>query len=454
MQVAGRRDFYHAPRGHFLLNQFPRFRGGVAVRQRLWGSVILLLLGTVVYATVSRSLVDQVDRDLMSRNRTELNGSGTLEGGRPHPPERDGYRGGTFSLSLGANGDVEANPQQVLTEGISWPTAQTGGTLTTVTITDQPTRLFALRRPDGGTLISGESLQPEQTAIRTLLVVLVAGGGLGLVLSFWGAWFLSGRALMPIQSAFQRQQEFVADASHELRTPLTVLKSATDLLHRRLGKRPSNDMDLLDDVRAEISRMEHLTQDLLTLARSDRGELQLMTAPVDLASLASEVVRRVEPLAASRGQILEFRSEVSDSRVDADPDRLQQVLLILLDNALKYTPEGGLVSVLVRRDAKTATVEVSDTGRGIAAEHLPHLFDRFYRADAARSRAAGGTGLGLAIAKLIVDAHRAQLSISSSVGVGTVACVRLPVADAHAHSVAGPRVTAASVRRLLLARGR
>jgi len=134
-------------------------------------SVILLLLGTAVYATVSRSLVDQVDRDLVTRSSTD--------GGRPHPGERDGYRGGTFSLSLGPDGAVVANPQQVQTDGISGPTAQPGGTLATITVDDEPTRIFAIRAPDGGTLISGDSLQPEQTAMRTLLVVLVAGGGLG-----------------------------------------------------------------------------------------------------------------------------------------------------------------------------------------------------------------------------------------------------------------------------------
>jgi signal transduction histidine kinase len=392
-------------------------------------SMILLLLGAAVYLTLSHSLMDQVDRDLVSRgNQVAANSSGA-PGGPPHPGGHDGYSGGTFYLTLAPNGQVEFNPQQVQVDGVVWPAPQRGGGLATVTINGEPTRIFATRAPDGDTLISGESLQPEQTAVHTLLVVLVCGGGLGLLLSIWGAWFLSGRALIPIRDAFRRQQEFVADASHELRTPLTVLKSATDLLYQHRDQRLADQAALLDDVRAEITRMQHLAQDLLTLARSDRGELQLMTAPMDLASLASDVVRRVGPLAASRDQVLDFRSDATGEIVDVDPDRLQQVLLILLDNALKYTPEGGRVSVLVRRDARSAIVEVADTGRGIAAEHLPRLFDRFYRADAARSRAAGGTGLGLAIAKLLVGAHRGELSLTSTVGVGTVARVRLPLAE-------------------------
>src|SRR5207248_2241230 len=142
-----------------------------------------------------------------------------------------------------------------------------------------------------------ESLAPEQSALHSLLLVLLAGGGLGLLLSFAGAWFLSGRALVPIQQAFARQQEFVADASHELRTPLTVLRSTTDVLDRHRAEPLSDNGELFDDMRGEIARMERLAADLLTLARSDSGELELMTAPLDLGVLAGDVVRRVTPLA-------------------------------------------------------------------------------------------------------------------------------------------------------------
>src|SRR5205807_4015663 len=134
-----------------------------------------------------------------------------------------------------------------------------------------------LRAPDADLLIVGQSLQSEQTALHFLLLVLVAGGGLGLLMVLGGAWFLAGRALVPIQQAFQRQQEFVADASHELRTPLTVLRSATDLLNQHREQPVEHNGELFDDVRAEIARMERLAQDLLTLARSDAGGVELMT---------------------------------------------------------------------------------------------------------------------------------------------------------------------------------
>jgi signal transduction histidine kinase len=402
------------------------------IRRRLVGwtvlvvSTILLVLGVAVYTTLSHSLMDQVDRDLTSRGDQALAATQGGPGGGPPHAGREGYSGGGFTLVIGPSGQVEFNPQQVQLDSVAWPPSQA---LSTLAINGEPTRIYTRSAPDGDIFVTGESLQSEQTAVRTLLIVLGVGGGLGLVLTIWAAWFLSGRALVPIQTAFRRQQEFIADASHELRTPLTVLKSATDLLNEHRQDRLADHADLLDDVRVEIARMEHLAQDLLTLARSDRGELQLMTAPMDLGDVAGDVVRRMRPLANSREQTLHFSGAAPDATVDVDPDRLQQVLLILLDNALKYTPDGGRVDVSVTRAAKSAVVEVSDTGRGIAAEHLPRLFDRFYRGDSARSRASGGSGLGLAIAKLLVDAHGGDLTVSSTVGVGTTARVRLPLAE-------------------------
>jgi signal transduction histidine kinase len=325
---------------------------------------------------------------------------------------------------------VVANPQQVQVDGIVWPTAADHGqSFATLRINNDATRVLALRTPDGGTLIVGESLAPEAAAMQSLLMVLIAGGGAGLLLSLVGASFLSARALVPIQQAFRRQQEFVADASHELRTPLTVLRSATDLLDHYRDDRLAEHAELLDDVRAEIARMQRLTQDLLTLARSDNGELELMTAPVNIGTLVSEVVRRATVVADANGRQLVSAISNEDALVEIDPDRIQQVLLILLDNALKYTPAGGQVKVSLRTDDNSAIVEVADTGPGIAAEHLPRIFDRFYRADAARSRAAGGTGLGLSIARMLVEAHGGQLSLSSTLGVGTLATLRLPLAE-------------------------
>ena len=426
---------------------FARIRWRLVRWNLLILGLILVLLGASVYAALTRSLLDEVDRNLFSRSEQAIPilFGPPRRAGEPGPPPRgpQGYSGGVFFLALLPDGSVLANPQQVTTSDLPWPQTREP-TFATIQLGDGDQARVVLRRtPDGGMLVVGQSLTPEQTALRTLVLVLVGGGGLGLLLSLAAAWFLSGRALIPIQQAFQRQQEFVADASHELRTPLTVLRSATDLLNQHREEPLEHNGELFDDVRAEIMRMERLAQDLLTLARSDTGGLELMTAPLDIADIASEVVRRTTPLAQSKGVQLTLRAEPPPlprgaernvgSTVEADPDRLQQVFLILIDNAIKHTPPGGDVTVQVQRHGQSSQVTVADTGTGIAPEHLPRIFDRFYRADRARSRDGGGTGLGLAIAKMLIEAHGGQLQLTSTLGVGTQVTVSLPLVNRAAN---------------------
>ncbi|MBV9171413.1 MAG: sensor histidine kinase [Chloroflexi bacterium] len=423
-------------RSRALGGLFARIRWRLVGWSMLTLGLILVLLGTAVYVAAARSLLGEFDNTLLARSEQ----FGPSLFGPPGRRGPEGYRGGVFFLAIGPDGSVIANPQQVTIDSMPTPQGR-APEFTTVTINDEPTRLLLRRMPDGGLLITGESLQDEQEALHSLLVVLVAGGGVGLLLSLAGAWFLSGRALVPIQQAFQRQQEFVADASHELRTPLTVLRSATDVLNQHRDQPIEANGELFDDVRAEIIRMERLAQDLLTLARSDTGELELMTAPIDLADVAADVVRRTTPLAQANGVQLGLESQ-EGTTVDADPDRLQQVALILIDNAIKHTPSGGRVDVRVRRTPGTAALlEVIDTGSGIAPEHLPRIFDRFYRGDKARARAQGGTGLGLAIARTLVEAHGGQLSLTSQLGVGTHVTLTLPLAQAGGAVSLGERLT-------------
>jgi signal transduction histidine kinase len=428
---------------------FARIRWRLVGWNMLILGLILVLLGGSIYVALSRSLLDEVERNLLSRSDQAMpflfpdrrpDNAGPGGPGGPGGPRRapQGYSGGVFFLALLPDGSVLANPQQVNTTELPWPEIGTSA-FATIQLGDGDMARVVLRRmPDGGMLVTGQSLQAEQTALHSLVLVLVGGGGLGLLLSLAAAWFLSGRALIPIQQAFRRQQEFVADASHELRTPLTVLRSATDLLNKHRDEPIEREGELFDDVRAEIARMERLAQDLLTLARSDAGGLELMTAPLELADLATEVVRRTTILAQNAGVQLSLHAEAQPSIVEADPDRLQQVLLIVVDNAIKHTPPGGKVDVRVRRYGQSAQLEVADTGSGIAPEHLPRIFDRFYRADKARARERGGTGLGLAIAKMLVDAHGGQLHLTSALGVGTQLTVSLPLA--HRPATLGGRL--------------
>jgi signal transduction histidine kinase len=329
-------------------------------------------------------------------------------------------------------------------------------------------RLYALPQWQAGhiigALITGTSLQPREDEVHQFLLILIAVGGLGLMLSGIGGLFLADRALVPMRLAFERQRAFVADASHELRTPLALVKAQAEVLLRDLDhelpqERTSSDtitlpVEVLRDMRAiagdlidEVDYMSRLVGDLLLLARVDSGRGPAMRHElVDLAAVARDACAAAGHLAIARGLTLSFIVEDEDTPEAADvpcwvlgdADRLRQLLLILLDNAIRYTPAGGAVRVSLRAlpaahpwhlGPGRVSLAVEDTGIGIAREHLPHLFERFYRVDKARSRAQGGAGLGLAIAAWIARAHNGIITVRSVPGQGSTFTLILPRQD-------------------------
>jgi two-component system sensor histidine kinase CiaH len=272
----------------------------------------------------------------------------------------------------------------------------------------------------------GRSTEPEEQALQRLLLVLVGGGGAGLLLALAGGYVLAGRALRPIRAAMDSQRAFIADASHELRTPLSVMRANAELLKRHPSEPVGTNPEAVDDIIGESDRLGRLVGQMLTLAQADAGQATLSLSEVALDELAEDVARGMRLLAERCG--VAFEAEVDGPlRLRGDGDRLRELMMILTDNAIKYTDAGGRVRLEVRRaSGGKATVRVSDTGRGIPPEALPHVFDRFYRVDKARSREAGGTGLGLAIARWIAEAHGGSIRAESAPGVGTTFTVELP----------------------------
>lgn len=227
-----------------------------------------------------------------------------------------------------------------------------------------------------------------------------------------------------LETAFDQQVRFTADASHELRTPLAVLLSHLELALAR--DRPAEEYrKTLVTCQRAARRMQALVADLLTLARADAGRLELVRERIDLGLLVEETLALLEPLA--REHAVTLTASPATAEVHGDPERLARVLTNLVTNAILYNRPGGRVEVTLRRDGDAVEVAVADTGVGIAAEHLPHLFERFYRVDAARSRDSGGSGLGLAICHSIVTAHGGTLAVTSEPGVGTSVVARLPL---------------------------
>jgi heavy metal sensor kinase len=223
-----------------------------------------------------------------------------------------------------------------------------------------------------------------------------------------------------LDRAFKSQRQFVADASHDLRSPLTVLLGNLDLLKLNLGEEDRKES--LRAMEAEIERMSKTVDDLLFLAEVESGQTEEEKGDVSLRDILLDARVRAAKLAGDRTVTL---GRVEDLHVQGARHRLERMVGNLVDNALKYTPEGGIITLSLFRDEDWAQVDVSDTGIGIAAEHVPHIFDRLYRVDRSRSRLSGGSGLGLAIVKGIVEQHGGEVSVESEPGRGTTFTVRL-----------------------------
>ncbi len=291
----------------------------------------------------------------------------------------------------------------------------------------EPVRVVSVPVPgrDGGVAVVqvAQSRQVIWEAVGNLLLILIPVGLGGLLLAAVGGLYMSRRAMQPVRDSFQRQRTFIADASHELKTPLALVKINAEVMERNPTD-PEN-QEVIEDQLAEIDRMDTLLSDLLVLARLDAERLEVEDKPFDLAIVVAEAAGRFLKRAAEEGIRLEV--EVPDELpVRGDPGRTGQILAALLDNAVRYTPKGGTITVSGRFRHGRAEACVADTGPGIPPEHLPRIFDRFYRAEEARTRKGGGTGLGLSIARALARAQGGELSAGNTQEGGATLTLRLP----------------------------
>jgi len=228
--------------------------------------------------------------------------------------------------------------------------------------------------------------------------------------------------LASLEAAYAAQKRFTADASHELRAPLTSIRGNLDLLARIKQMPEEERVEVLNYARKEVERLSRLVNDLLALARADTGQ-PINLRPVEMDALLAEVHHQAQAMADGVSVRL---THLEPALVRGDEDRLKELLLILVDNAIRYTPHGGTVSLSLKCEHPEVIVSVEDTGIGIETEDLPHVFDRFWRADKARSRDSGGTGLGLSIAKDIVERHKGEITVRSVPGHGSRFDIHLP----------------------------
>lgn len=366
----------------------------------------------------------------------EGNGEGESVGGHPEgefelaeTEHFDGELTAIFALPVTAQAQLVSNPN-LFTPPVAPDVAAVaaalakGSDLRTVYATDG-SEIRLLTYPLAGAngeeaLQLGRTTSDQARALNQLLAILLGLGALAAAGLAVSSWWLAGRSLLPAERAWEKQQAFVANASHELRTPLTLIRASADVARR--GSDESDERyGLLRDVLQETDHMTKLVEDLLLLSRLDAGRLTLSREPIDVIALLADLERQVGRVAEGKGISLMLGR--ADGTVLADPTRLRQVLLVLLDNALQNTPAGGSVQLAATRQGKDVAITVTDTGRGLSPEDRSRVFERFYRA---QGSSPSGSGLGLAIAKGLVEVQHGRLTLESGDGGGLRAVVSMP----------------------------
>jgi heavy metal sensor kinase len=438
-------------------------------------AVILAALGSFLLLRLRADLVAEVDNTLDSQAAGILADSDGLE---PLPAAGVAGlpRGQTVAQLLSPTGRVRARAGAAAPAGSLLTPAMLrqalAGQQVRTEVRSGPNRaryrVLGLRQAGRGTptvLVVASPLADVDRSVERLRLLLLVAGPMALVLAGGGGWLLARAALRPvgrmteqaeaigadrlhdrvsvpdaadeltrlartlngmldrIERGVAEQRRFVADASHELRTPLAVMRAELEVALR--GDDPAADAsEVLGSAAEEVTRMSKIVDDLLTLAHRDENSLELLLTPVDLGGIAAEVAGQLRPLAEAGG--LQLVVEAPSVPVMADQARITQVVTNLVDNAVKYTGDGGTVRVRVWQQDGGGGLTVADTGPGIGPEDLPKVFDRFFRLDAARTRARGGSGLGLAICKELVEAHGGRIWADSVPGAGSTFTLTLP----------------------------
>ena len=398
-------------------------------------ALILLVLATAAVVGFSRELTDQQDtlltqeakdleRNLLDDDNREVLAEGSAEYSwvaldpEGHVTNRDPTAATLGTLGLPSKELARQSLEE--DEGVS---ATIRGPQGRVRVVSMP-----MREESGevvGVIQYARSLKGVQQTIGRLVLLLLPLGLGGLGAALFGGLYMAGRAMRPARESFERQRAFVADASHELKTPLTLIRADAEMVLYR-GHLNEEDRKLVDHALAETERMSAILSDLLLVARLDAGKADLATKPFDLVSVLSEEAERFGVRAAAK----EIRLEVQvpgELPARGDPKRTGQILAVLLENAVRFTPPGGSIALSGRLQDRWVEANVTDTGHGISPDHLPRVFDRFYRAETSRTRGkSGGTGLGLAIARDLARAQGGDLVAESAKDGGATFRLRLP----------------------------
>ncbi|QDR81049.1 sensor histidine kinase [Sporomusa termitida] len=403
--------------------------------------LIFLVFGATLYSYVRSQLFENIDKSMRDRIS-----SFRVVNGRPDVTLRRSifFDPRVIMLLRDASGQVVILTPFSSEEGDNLKTLAAQletGSLTVTTYADHIYRVLCLPyqyeekvlfRSDGSKVLEIEEViavsivDSEVAMLGNLLIIIACGLFAGSVVIGLAGYYLARLALVPIQKAWERQQQFVADASHELRTPLAVVKTNAEIMLRHPENTVEQESSRVTNILREAIRMNKLVSTLLTLARADANQLELQLKACMVDDVVETVAEQFRPLFEIKGLELHVNIE-PQIEITGDRERLHQLMVILLDNALKYTVPPGQITITCSRLQNQVLLKVADTGCGILPEDLARIFDRFFRGDKARHRETGGAGLGLSIAQWIVEKHGGRIRVESVPNVGTQFYITLPV---------------------------
>ncbi|WP_342420589.1 HAMP domain-containing sensor histidine kinase [Paenibacillus sp. FSL E2-0178] len=285
--------------------------------------------------------------------------------------------------------------------------------------------IFMVKHTADGKQIVFMDITSQQKILTNLIYTFTAVGLLMLIILYFTSRFFANRSIAPVREAFDKQKQFIADASHELKTPLTIINTNADVLLSNSDDTIRNQAKWLQYIKSETERMTRLTNDLLYLTEMDDSRTGMIHSKFNMSDAVENIILTMEAVIFEKNISFDYNIE-PELTVLGNSEQIKQVVMILLDNAVKYTNPKGAVTISLKKQNNDVLLSVSNTGEGIAAEHLTRIFDRFYRTDTSRARKQGGYGLGLAIARSIVDQHKGKIYAKSVIGESTTFYVQLP----------------------------
>ncbi|NOU66859.1 GHKL domain-containing protein [Paenibacillus sp. LMG 31461] len=404
-------------------------------------SCIMLISFATIYFITYQNVRADIDMELHGVANFNLKPDGKKGNMKPgpdgghHPQEPQGYndsppeRSVSFMLQADAQWNLTATNSRFDMDTAFYETAIKEASLGRSDIgqftLDGNQWAYMVQKNDTGYIVVYLDVTAQKTILTNLVYTFTLVGLVMLIVIFFTSRYFANRSIAPVREAFQKQKQFIADASHELKTPLAVINTNADVLLGNSDETIESQSKWLYRIKSETERMKTLTNDLLYLTEMDDTRAGILYSEFNVSESVESVLLTMEAVVFEKDITLDYEIQ-PDLSLYGNSEQIKQVVMILMDNAIKYTPPKGAISLTFKKHHSDTLLTVTNTGEGISPEHVERIFDRFYRADPSRSRKHGGYGLGLAIAKSIVEQHKGKIHAKSVPQETTSFYVQLP----------------------------